>query len=193
MLLAREQEIADRIAFPPQRLTHASCLVRRHDGVLLPLEEDDRLREAIRVIERRALAIARFLLRIRSDQPVEVARLELMGVARERSDVAHAVIASPALKEVAEGQPRQRRVAAAADDASLAVAPPLRCEDPRAGDAIVDVDHAPVQLQTVAVGAAESSASAVIHVEHRNAAAGPILNAQIECARGGRCWPPMAL
>src|SRR5499433_3216250 len=119
-----------------------------------------------------------------------------MGVARGGSDVAHAVMTSPALKEVAEGQRRQRRVAAgaaAADDASLAVDPPLRCEEPRAGDAIVDVDHAPVHLQTVAVGAAESSASAVVHVEYRNAAAGPILNAQIECARGGRCWPPMAL
>src|SRR5262249_3319815 len=151
------------------------------------------LREPIRVIERRALAIARFLLWIRSDQPVEIARLELMGVARERGDVAHAVMASPPLKEVAEGQPRQGRVGAgtaAADDASLAVDPPLRCEEPRAGDAIVDVDHAPIQPQTVAVGAAESSASAVIHVEHRNAAAGPILNAQIECARGGRRWPP---
>ena len=75
MLLAREQEIADRIALAPQRLNHAFCLVRRHDGVLLPLEEDHRLREPIRVIERRALAIARFLLRIWSDQPVEVARL----------------------------------------------------------------------------------------------------------------------
>src|SRR5262245_16390787 len=185
MLLAREQEIADRIALAPQRLNHAFCLVRRHDGVLLPLEEDHRLRKPIRVIERRALAIARFLLRIRSDQPVEIARLELVGVARERGDVAHAVIAGSALKEVAEGQRRQRRVAAgaaAADDASLAVDPPLRCEEPRAGDAIVDVDHAPVQLQTAAVGAAESSASAVIHVEHRNAAAGPILNAEIEGA-----------
>src|SRR5262245_4804711 len=148
------------------------------------------------VIERRALAIARFLLRIRSDQPVEIARLELMGVAREGSDVAHAVMTSPALKEVAEGQRRQGRVAAgaaAADDASLAVDPPLRCEEPRAGDAIVDVDHAPTQLQTVAVGAAEPGASAVVHVEHRNAAARPVLNAQIERARGGRRWPAVAL
>src|SRR6516164_2500301 len=159
MLLAREQEIANRITFAPQRLNHTFRLVRRHDGVLLPLEKDDRLREPIRVIKRRALAIARLLLRIRSDQPVEVARLELVGVARERSDVAHAVIASPALKEVAEGQRCQGRVAAgatAADDASHAINPPLRFQEPRAGDAIVDVDHAPIQLQTVAVGAAES-------------------------------------
>src|SRR6516164_5114634 len=69
-----------------------------------PPGRDDRLREPIRVIKRRALAVARVLLRIRSDQPVEIARLELMGVARERGDVAHAVIAGPALKKVAEGQ-----------------------------------------------------------------------------------------
>src|SRR5262245_29256906 len=111
MLLAREQEIADRIALAPQRLNHTFCLARRHDGVLGTLEEDNGLRGPIRVIERRALPVARFLWRIRSDQPVEIARLELMRVTRERGDVAHAVIASPALKEMAKGQRRQRRVA----------------------------------------------------------------------------------
>src|SRR5256886_15017453 len=119
-----------------------------------------------------------------------------MGVARERGDVAHAVIAGPALKEVAEGQRRQGRVAAgaaAADDASFAVDPPLLCEKARAGDAIVDVDHAPGGLQTVAGGAAESGASAVVHVEHGNAAAGPILDAPISRDRGGRRRPARAL
>src|SRR5262249_53084455 len=177
VLLTREQEIADRVAIVPQCLDHAFCLVRRHDGVLFPLEEDHRLRKPIGMIERRALAIARFLLRIGSNQPVEIARLKLVGVTRERGDVTYAVIASPALKELAESQRRQSRVAAGAapaDDASLAVDPPLRCEEPCAGDGIVDVNHAPIQLQTVAIGAAESSASAVVHVEHRNAAARPI-------------------
>src|SRR5262245_41480874 len=135
------------------------------------------------MIEWRALAIPCFLLGIGSDQRVEIARLELVGVARERGDIAYAVIARPALKEVAEGQRRQGRVAAgatAADDASLAVDPSVRFEEPGAGDAIVDINHAPIQLETVAVGAAKSSTAAVVHVEHRNPAAGPILNAQIE-------------
>src|SRR5262249_57367188 len=104
---------------------------------------------------------------------------------RRREEAVDAVMSRTALKEGAEGRRRQGRVAAgaaAADDASLAVDLPSRCEELRAGDAIVDVDHAPIQLQTVAVGAAESGASAVIHVEHRNAAARPVLNAQIECA-----------
>src|SRR5262249_43246134 len=74
MLLAREQEIADRIALAAQCLNHAFCLVRRHDGAPPPLKEDHRLREPIHMIERRALAVARFLLRIGSDQPVEIAR-----------------------------------------------------------------------------------------------------------------------
>src|SRR5260221_5561080 len=104
MLLAREKEIADRIALAPQRLNHALCLVWRHDGVLVPLEKDHRLREPIRGIERRPLAIARLLMRIRSDQPIQKVRLELMGVAGDRADGAHAVLAGPALTQVAEDQ-----------------------------------------------------------------------------------------
>src|SRR5258708_21474573 len=102
---------------------------------------------------------------------------------------------SPALKEVAEGQGRQSRVAAGAataDDASLAVDPTLRCQEPRAGDAIVDVDHAPLQLQTVAVGAAESGASAEVDVEHRNAPAHPIINARIHPRQRAPHPPPLA-
>src|SRR5262249_29763445 len=114
MLLAREQEIANRIALAPQRLNHAFCLVRRHDGVLLPLEEDPRLREPMTIKRRGASGIARFLWRIWPDHQVEIARLEFRGAARERGDVAHAVMASPALKEVAEGQRHQGRVAAGA-------------------------------------------------------------------------------
>src|SRR5215475_8536709 len=38
VLLAREQEIADRISVAPQRLNHPLGLIRRHDGVLSALE-----------------------------------------------------------------------------------------------------------------------------------------------------------
>src|SRR6266446_8381185 len=44
MLLAREQEVADRISIAPQRLDHDLGLVRRHHGVLGALEKDHRLR-----------------------------------------------------------------------------------------------------------------------------------------------------
>src|SRR5262249_60923189 len=112
--------------------------------------------------------------------PAGKAGSALGGAAGGRGVAAPAVVAGPALKEVAEGQRRQGRVAAgaaAADDASHGIDPSLRCQEARASDAIVDVGHAPVELQPVTVGAAESGASTVVHVEHRNAAAVPILNA----------------
>src|SRR5947209_19792179 len=99
-----------------------------------------------------------------------------MGVARERGDVAHAVIAGPALKEVAEGQRRQGRVAAgaaAADDASFAVDPPLLCEKARAGDAIVDNDNATLELLTVALVADDAGASWVVRVTYNHDSVGP--------------------
>src|SRR4051794_8874114 len=44
VLLAREQEIADRVTLAPQRIDHGLGLVRRQDGTLVALEEDHRLR-----------------------------------------------------------------------------------------------------------------------------------------------------
>src|SRR5260370_18915290 len=61
MLLARDQEISDRIAFAPQRFNHTFRLVARHNGVLFPLEEDHRLRDPLPAIKRRALALTLFL------------------------------------------------------------------------------------------------------------------------------------
>ena len=61
MLLAGEQEIADRIALAPSAATIASAWFGG-TTVLLALEEDHRLSQPIRVIKRRALAVARFLL-----------------------------------------------------------------------------------------------------------------------------------
>src|SRR5215467_4520922 len=80
VLLTREQEVADSIAIAPQRLDHDLGLVRRHYGVLGALEENHRLRQPIGVIDRRSLAIALLHFGKRSDEPVEISRLELMGV-----------------------------------------------------------------------------------------------------------------
>src|SRR4029077_14700599 len=110
------------------------------------------------------------------NQPIEIARLELVGVARERGDVADAVIARAALEEIAERERRERGIdagAAAADDATLAVDAPALGEEPGAADAVVDIVHTPTEMQAVAVGAAEAGAAAVVHVEHRDAAGPP--------------------
>src|SRR5215470_15630910 len=124
VLLAGEQEIADGTAFAPQHIDHHLGLVRRHDRVLLALEEDHRLRQPLRVIERRTLAIALHHRRIGPDQPIEITRLELVGVASERDRIAHAIVARTTRKEIAEHQRGERGVAAGAaagDDAALRV------------------------------------------------------------------------
>ena len=46
---------------------------------------------------------------------------------------------------------------------------------------VVDVDDAPVELKSIPVGAAKTAATSVIHVKHRNAAARPALDAEVEC------------
>src|SRR6202045_2212016 len=192
VLLAGEEEIGDRIALAPERLDHDLGLVGRHDRILLPLEEDHRLGQALRMKERRALAIERLLLRVGSDQPVEIARFELVGVAGKRSRIAHAVIARPARKEVAERERRERGVAAgaaAADHAAPTVDAPVLGQEACAGDAVVHIDHAPAQMQSIAVGATEAGAAAVIDVEHRDPAAGPVLRAEIKRARSSGSGP----
>src|SRR6185312_3953673 len=122
-------------------------------------------------------------------QPVEIARLELVRGARQRGRIADAVVAGAALEDIVERERDERRVAtraAAGDDAAVAVDQPLVGEESGSVDAVVDVDDAPLPVQPVAVLAAIAGAAAVVDVEHRDAAAGPVLGPQVEGARGGR-------
>src|SRR5262249_47865777 len=146
--------------------------------------------------QRRALAVERFLLRIGADQPVEIAGFELVRVARQRRDVADAVIAGAAAEEVVEYQRGKRGVAAgaaAADDDALGGDEPASDEEAGAVEAVVDVDDAPVAMQPVAIGAAEAAAAAVVDVKHRDAAARPVLGGETEAARCRRGRAAMAL
>src|SRR5262249_42621402 len=179
VLFSGEQQITDRRAAAAQRLDHRLGLVWRHDRILVALEEDHRTRKALDVIERRALAIERFALRVGADQPNKVARLEFMRVARRRRDVADAVIAGAAAKYVMKHQRGERRVAAcatAADHHAFRIDKPALDEEPCAVDAVLNVDDAPLTLQAVAGRAAEARAAAVIYVEDCDAAAGPIFD-----------------
>src|SRR6516165_2198791 len=93
VLLAVKQEIADRNPPGPQRRNHALGLVWRDDPVLRALKEDHWRREAIDVVDRRAVGIDFLVLRVGSDQPIEVAGLEFVGVARKGLEIADAVVA----------------------------------------------------------------------------------------------------
>ncbi len=71
--------------------TIVSAWVGRHCLVVLALEKDHRAGEAIEMMDRRSLNIKRFRLRQRTNQPVEVARLEFMRVLGEQHQIRDAI------------------------------------------------------------------------------------------------------
>jgi hypothetical protein len=84
MLLAVEEKIADWNAALLQRRDHEFCLVRGDDAILRSLEEDYRRREPIDMVDGGAFGIGVSVVGIGTNQPVQVAGLEFVRVARER-------------------------------------------------------------------------------------------------------------
>src|SRR5262245_57383666 len=178
MLFAGKQEIADSTAFAAQHIDHHLGLVGRHDDILFALKEDHGLRQPLRVIERRPLAVALLHRRIGPDEPVEITRFELVSVAGKRDRIAHAIVARAPCEEIAEHQRGERGVAAGAaagDDGALRIDQTLLGEKPGAVYAVVDIDDPPVAVETLAVLAPKTGAAAVVDIEHGDAAAGPEL------------------
>ena len=110
------------------------------------------------MVDRRALDVEVAVLGVGPDEPVEVAGLELVGVAGQGLEVGDAVVAGPGREDVAEGERAQRGEAAgaaAADGQAVAVDPPGR---PRGGAAAATqsststMPHCAVQRVAVAPG-----------------------------------------
>src|SRR5262249_47187905 len=187
--LLRKQNVADGGAAAAQGFDHKISLVGWDNGVVGALEEDDGPRDRAGEVKRRTLPVSFLILRIWTDQPVEIVGLELVRVLCEPLQIADAIVTGAAFEVRAEGQRGERRVtpgAASADDRPLPVGPTLLHDILGAVNAVVDVDDAPVEVQPIAVFAAVAGAAAVVHVENGNAAAGPKLNAKVKCTpRGG--------
>jgi hypothetical protein len=83
VLLAVEQKIADRNAALLQRRDHEFGVVWGNDAILRPLEEDYRRRKAIDMVDGGAFGIGLSVLWKGTNQPVQVAGLEFVRVARE--------------------------------------------------------------------------------------------------------------
>src|SRR5271167_659785 len=90
VLLAIEQKIADWNAALLQRRDHEFGLVRGDDAILRALEEDDRRREPIDMVDGGAFGIALSVLWIGTNQPVQITGLEFVRVAGEGFEVADA-------------------------------------------------------------------------------------------------------
>src|SRR4029453_6533979 len=107
---------------------------------------------------------------------------ELVGLGGQRLEVGDAEVAGPGGERVAESERGQRRVAPgrpAPDAEPVGVDPALLAQPPGSGLAVVEVDHAPVALELVAVGPAVADRSAVVDVDHGEAPAGPVLGVDL--------------
>ena len=196
VLLAFEQVVVDADALGAQGLDHRFGLVRGHDAVLVALEEDDRAGEAVAGFERRALAVEVGPFGIGADESVEVARLELVGVAGEGGEIGDAVVAGAGGEGVPEGERGEGGVAAgaaAADEQLARVRLAAGGERLGGGGAVLDVDDAPAAAQRLAVGAAVAGAAAVVDVDDGEAARGPELDAGVVDVLGGGGGAAVAL
>ena len=111
-----------------------------------------------------------------------------MGVLLEGFKIANAEITGAGFEIIAKRQRTERRVAARAapvDHRSILVGLTARRQKLRAVHAIVDIDNSPIAIQSFAIFAAIARAAAVVNVEHRHAATGPILNCQHQDGDGG--------
>jgi hypothetical protein len=116
----------------------------------------------------RAVLVDGFGLGVGADQPVEVARLELVSVACHGLQVADAVMGGAGGEDVVEGERREGGVAAgaaAADREPSRVDIAARDEELSARDAVVDIVDAPSVTEGLAVGAAVAGAATVVDVE----------------------------
>ena len=196
MSLAFETHVRVGDAARSERLHHRLGLVGWHHPILHSLEEDHRAGETLGEVDRRTLAVEIAPLRVGPHQAVHVAGLELVRVAGQRLEVADAVVAGARCEDVVEGQCAQNRVAtsaAAADRESRRVGRALLAREACRVHAVGDVDHAPVAAQPIAIGAPEARAAPVVDIDHREAAAGPELDAQSERRVGGAGRPAVAL
>ena len=156
---------------------------RWHDLVLQPLEQYEGRRQPVGVVDGRALPVHVLGLGIGTDETVEVARFELVGVGCQGLGVGHAVVAGAGREVVAEGQGTQRRVpagAAAPDDEPRAVDETFRGQVSSGIDTVVHVDDAPLASKSLAVRTAIAGAAAVVHVDDGEPPRGPELGGQVE-------------
>ncbi len=133
------------------------------------------------MVDRRTLDVQVARLRVGADQAVEISRLELVRVARERFEIADSVVARARAKRVAEGERRKRRIAAgaaAADRNAFTVDAARFREVFDEVFAVVHVDDAPLAVESLAIGAAVTARAAVVDVGDRPATRRVVLDAR---------------
>src|SRR5437667_9820040 len=134
----------------------------------------------------RTFPVEILLLRIRSDQPVEISRLELVSILHERLKIADPEIAGPSPEEIPKSQSAHGGIPSRAsafyrDTVSihLSILDKMSCTV----DAVVNINHAPLSVKAFPVGSPVACASSIVDVEHCYPPARPVLNGISESRR----------
>src|SRR5262245_42314997 len=134
-------------------------------------------------MNRRAFYIKISPLRIGTNERIEIARLELVGVPCQSFQIANSIVTGAGFEEVTESQRAESRVssgAASSDRESVAVDVSTLDKIPCAIHAVIHIDDTPSTLEPLSVCAAVTGTAPVIHVEYGNTSTGPILNRVLE-------------
>ncbi len=109
--------------------------------------------------------------------------------------VADAKVTGPGVERVAESEGTESGIAAGApatDGQPVAIHLPLLDQIAGCVDTVININHAPLFRQPLAIGAAITRAAAVIHIHHGEPPASPILSFQTQAAGGSACRSPVA-
>src|ERR687897_3115381 len=183
VLLALEGYVGDGESLLLEGREHLLGLLFGHHLIFEALEEDHRAGESSGGVDRRALHVEVSPPGVGPDQAVEVARLELVGLPGQGLHVADSEVARAGGERIPESERAERRVtarAAAGDHQSFAVNQATLGQVNCSVGAVVDVDDTPRTFEVTTVFPPVARAPAVVHVEHGDAAAGPVLDPRIK-------------
>mmetsp|Transcript_10252 Transcript_10252/g.23777 ORF Transcript_10252/g.23777 Transcript_10252/m.23777 type:complete len:293 (-) Transcript_10252:1208-2086(-) len=179
-----------------ERLVHRFRLVGRHDLVLVALQQQHGAAERLSRVDGGASVVLGLLLGVLSDQPIQVARLELVRVGRERRAVRHPVERAACRENLFEsecaerGEPAGR---ASINAQARGVGQALLAEELGCSAHILDIDNTPVACECLAVAASVARRASVVNVHHREATARPEESSRVERGTGARRRPSVRL
>src|SRR5262245_44322708 len=130
-------------------------------------------------MNRRAFHVKISPFGIRTDQAVEITRLEFVGVPCQSFQIADSIVAGAGFEEVTESQRAEGCVSSGASSSvgkSVAVDVSTLDKIACAIYAVIHIDDTPSTLEPLSVCATVTGTAPVIHVEYGNTAASPILD-----------------
>src|SRR5262245_5303280 len=122
-------------------------------------------------MNRRAFHVKISPFGIRTDQAIEITRLEFVGVPCQGFQIADSIVAGAGFEEVTESQRAEGCVSSGAgssDRYSVAVDISALDKIPCAIYAVIHIDDTPSTLEPLSVCAPVTGTAAVIHVEYSN-------------------------